>query len=72
MKSKNKSQGLKNVYSIVKTTTAYANIEADKDSELSALYSEGCIDEVCADAPHQTIKYSIRDSDGRIVFQTET
>jgi hypothetical protein len=59
------------VYSIVKTTTDYANIEADKDSDLSALYSEGCIDEVCADAPMKTIKYSVINSDGKIVFETE-
>jgi hypothetical protein len=61
----------KNVYKIVRTTTAYAEIEADKDSELSALYSNGSVDEECADSFHSTVEYFISDSDGRIVFQTD-
>jgi len=59
------------IYRVVRTTTDHANIEADEDSELSALYSEGCIDEVCANAPMQIIKYSVINSDGKIVFETE-
>ena len=58
-------------YRVVRTTTDHANIEADKVSDLSALYSNGTVDEVCSDAFHSTVKYSVFDSDGRIVFQTE-
>ena len=58
-------------YRVVRTTTDHANIEADKVSDLSALYSNGIVDEVCSDAFHSTVKYSVWDSDGRLVFQTD-
>tara|TARA_R110002020_G_scaffold294013_3_gene509838 strand:+ start:508 stop:699 length:192 start_codon:yes stop_codon:yes gene_type:complete len=59
------------IYRVVRTTTDHANIEADKVSDLSALYSNGTVDEVCSDAFHSTVEYVISDSDGRIVFQTD-
>ena len=59
------------IYKIVRTTTEHATIEADKVSDLSALYSNGTVDEVCSDSFHSTVEYFISDSDGRIVFQTD-
>ena len=58
-------------YRVVRKTTDHANIEADKVSDLSALYSNGTVDEVCSDAFHSTVEYTVFDSEQRLVFQTE-